>query len=294
MYSVICDANVLRSWNHERFTQILAGEHARGIVQLTDPWTLFELIARLRDPRSRDYWPCRRALHRAWLRSLQTEPPGLIFPAEAQIVGLLFGRELPDVIDTLNVLLEVCRIIATAGDADTLEEIQPAIVSIAEQVTERESWFGSHLAELTHLVRNHGGVGDDARGLTRAREFLRSNEFTMVDAPALVKRAYSQAGLEVPSPLPEDQVAMIARVCAIGSMATATAIERVVCDGANTDSDRIRNLLWDQEVAFQVGQQVGGFSTLLVTDDRLFKEAAARAGGGGAVLSAAEYSTRLV
>ncbi len=68
----------------------------------------------------------------------------------------------------------------------------------------------------------------------------------------------------------------------VGAAATiefeALVWEKLAFDGANPASSRIRNLRWDQRIAFNIGQNIGGRPLWLVTDDRDFARAAKAAG----------------
>jgi hypothetical protein len=77
------------------------------------------------------------------------------------------------------------------------------------------------------------------------------------------------------------------------SHAVGILLECVVCEGANLDNSRIRNLLWDQEVAASVGQSMDCLPMLLITRDGFFREAAVRAGHHTAVYPPAEYAAML-
>jgi hypothetical protein len=66
-----------------------------------------------------------------------------------------------------------------------------------------------------------------------------------------------------------------------------------MCDNADLAKSRIRNLLWDQEIAGHVGQSINGMPLIVITNDTYFREAASRAGNTAAVWSAEEYLAKL-
>ena len=60
--------------------------------------------------------------------------------------------------------------------------------------------------------------------------------------------------------------------------------EKVAFYGADASNSRIRNLRWDQRIAFNIGWSIRGYPLWLVTDDRDFARAAAAVGHGDRVL----------
>lgn len=291
MHATILDSNVLRGTDDQAFSQLLAAEHRHGILPLADVWTLIELIANLADPSSLDYQPCRSAIRRATSRSLREAEPRVVFPPEAEIARLLFGHDPPDLAASVADVVETCRFIADAPATDDLQVVWRTIESLAQHVAEKEAWFAEYVRAL---AAQFDGVpyapDEDPRSRRKqVRAFLRSPEARRLDAVAMIRRAYDQIGRPVPDPIPDHQVATVVDACRAGSAATAAVLERVLCDGANPDKDRIRNLLWDQEVAFQIGQHVNGLPVLLVTDDGFFAQAVAPEQLSAAVQRKAEY-----
>ena len=69
----------------------------------------------------------------------------------------------------------------------------------------------------------------------------------------------------------------------------ACIYDRVVFDRIDVEADAIRNLLWDQWLAFNVGQTIGPRPLWVVTDDRAIREAAEAVGLGDRVHTLTEY-----
>ncbi len=66
-------------------------------------------------------------------------------------------------------------------------------------------------------------------------------------------------------------------------------MHKVIYDGANLDHPRTRNLMWDERISYNVGQEVDGGPIWFVTDDRAFRSAAAAVGLGDRVLTLGTY-----
>ena len=291
MYAAILDSNVLRGLNDTSFDRLLDAEKAIGIVPLLDSWTLIELFAHLADPNDTAYQICRRAVSKAARRSLLGPDPVVVFPAEAEVARLLFQADPPSIVSTISELIETARYIRDACDTDDLQRITPTLQQVADHVASKEKWFAdfarSILTQVNALTPSGALNGPDSRA--QVRTLLRSSEALRLDAAALAGRAYKEMGITIPDVFPQDHLDAIMAACRAGSTATALVLETVICDGANLDKSRIRNLLWDQEVAFQLGQTIAGMPVLLVTDDSFFKRAASAAGFDTSVRNKSEY-----
>ena len=57
----------------------------------------------------------------------------------------------------------------------------------------------------------------------------------------------------------------------------------------NIDAPEVRNFVWDQRFAFNIGQNIGGRTLWLVTDDGAFADVAAATGYGDRVYTLAAY-----
>ena|SRR5882724_10353204 len=78
--------------------------------------------------------------------------------------------------------------------------------------------------------------------------------------------------------------------CAPGWIEFEARLWRTVAfDGANVESSRIRNLRWDQRIAFNIGQTIGQRPLWLVTDDSAFARVAEATGFDDRVHTLAAY-----
>jgi hypothetical protein len=292
MHATILDTNILRGSGDDEFSALIASESAAGVIPLVDGWTLLEMLANLEDPQSKSYRPSRSGIRRAVKRSF-VHPHSLVMPSEAQLTTLLFGAEPPGLGETLATIAECCRIVADARDSDDLSAIHPTVLEIAGDLASKEQWFADYFSEfvgkLKSLPPSLDANGQPLRRNAQVRAFLRSEEAMRLDAIAMAKRAYAQMGLSCPDPIPDEQLAKVMAASRGGSLATAVALETVVIDGANLASKDTRNLIWDQEVGFQIGQQVQGKPVLIVSEDRFFPRAAALGGFQERVQTKAVY-----
>lgn len=69
----------------------------------------------------------------------------------------------------------------------------------------------------------------------------------------------------------------------------AHIFDRVVFDRINVDLPEVQNYLWDQRLAFNIGQTIRPRILWLVTDEGAFKDAAEAAGHGDRVRKLSAY-----
>lgn len=301
MYVSILDTNALRGMSQEEYSLLTTLEAAHGICRYTDVWTLMELIAHLRRGADAAYWQCRKAVRRCAESALLPlhQAPRLVVPPELQLSNLLFDVVLPYHavlsyhVKNVAVLVELAQRIATADDADDLADVQEDILAVAEHVDQKEIWFAEYFENLRNQVRLSTVSSTNSERNAAIRAFTRSKSMMCLDAIALITRTYLQAGVTVPQTIP---IAVINRVLAMsraGSVAVGLLLERIFCDNASLDKPRIRNLLWDQEIASSMGSTIKGLPVVLVTDDGFFAEVARLAGSAPSVYSLEKYLAKL-
>ncbi len=295
MRATIFDTNILRSLSDEKFAQINEREVKFGVRQFADPWTLMELIAHLCSTNDPAYYKRRAALRRCAKRSLAPlmEPPRIVEPAEVQISRTVFGNAIPWLEDNFFALIELARSIAFSDNTDNLAVFSKDIKSIAQHIEAKEKWFTQYFGDLRQQVLEETKSHTTSEMHAVVRSFTRSEELLRCDAEALVKRAYHQAEQQLPDPLPCFLVNRVLTTSKQSSTAVGLLLKKIICDNVNLEKSHIRNLLWDQEVAGNIGQTIEGLSVLLVTDDKFFVEAAQIGGNKAAVCILTEYLSLL-
>jgi hypothetical protein len=108
-------------------------------------------------------------------------------------------------------------------------------------------------------------------------------------AETLVRQAYANVELAPPDPLPAELVERVVRGAAAALEFEALIWEKIAFDGAKPEAPHIRNLRWDQRIAFNIGWPMRGRPLWLVTDDRAFATVAKAVGHGDRVHTLAAY-----
>lgn len=295
MHVAILDTNVLRGISPDDFALLTAAESSLGIRQYADLWTIMELVAHLTDCGDSQYWRSRRALQRCATRALlqPRDEPRLVDPMEVQMSRLAFGEVSEEERTNVVAHIELAQMIATAPDEDDLSTMAERIRAISAHVAAKENWFAEYFANLRQEVRDVPGdkTLNERHALVRAH--MNSEMARREDAIALVARTFRQRGRDAPDPIPPSLIEKVELSSRTSSHAVAVLLERIVCDGANLDKPKIRNLLWDQEIAGNAGQEIDGLPILVVTRDKFFAEAARRAGHPAAVCDPSQYARML-
>jgi hypothetical protein len=295
MRATIFDTNILRSLSDEQFDRINEREVKLGVRQFADPWTLMELIAHLHSIDDSAYRPCRAALRRCAKRALAPlmEPPRIVEPAELQVSRTVFGEALPWLEENFAAFIELSRSIAFSESGDDLAVFSTEIKSIAQHVEDKERWFTQFFGDLRQQFLEAAESHTIGEQRLEVRAFTGSAEMLRHDARALVTRAYHQAGQQPPEPLPSVLIDRVLATPQHSSAAVGLLFERIICDSADLEKSNIRNLLWDQEVAGNMGQTIDGLPVLLVTDDKFFANVAKISGNEAAVCTYEEYLCQL-
>ncbi len=290
MLVTILDTNVLRGAPDEVYDDLVALERAKNVRQYADVWTLMELTSHLVSRTDSSYVACRKAITRYVERAIRPRdvPPRVVAPAEVQVSRLVFGDISEGDSENMSALFDLADRIATADWGDDLHDLLPAISEIASHVAKREEWFARYFTELRGTIESSSASHSASERNAAVRSFTRSAEAQTLDAIAMIERALRQSG-RAPSELTEEMIRRVMQAVRAGSVATGLALERIVCDRANLEQSRIRNLLWDQEIAINLGNRISGLPIMVVSDDSYFGEAARLAGTEASVCSLAEY-----
>ena len=217
----------------------------------------------------------------------------MVAPMELQMTQLAFPPAAGDDLADVLAHIELAQMIASAPEDDDLAELAESIDTVATHVSEKEQWFSEYLGNLRREVESAAGNETLRERRAAVRSYVNSPEARHDDAIALVTRTYHKRGLALPVQIPESLIQRVALASCTSCLAVGVLLERIVCEGANLDKPKIRNLLWDQEIAGNLGQQIEGLPIVVVTADGFFAEAARRAGHAWAVKSPLEYASVL-
>lgn len=294
--AVLLDANVYRSLTEARFAALLELECRRGVARFGEPFSIMELLAHLADPKDPAYTSCRRAIGKVFRRCGPGagEPCGIIRDSESRLVELVTGKGLEGHdarTETLGIL--VGRIAATPLDQPLSEEEASRLRVIADHVTETEAKFAGTGRLLQQIVK---AVLDSEEDPAERQRILKSAMATHASdvprktvAESLLRNWYREIGLSLPEPPPPELVARVLKFAPAWIESEVQLWRKVGFDGANIDASRIRNLRWDQRIAFNIGQVIGRWTLWLVTDDSAFARVAAATGFDERVRTLAAY-----
>ncbi len=286
MPGVLLDTNVYRSMPEARFTALSEAERRRQVAQYAEPFSLQELLAHLADPRDPEFAWCRQAVVRVYRRvSGEGRPCGIIRDTESRLAEAITGKGLEKhdaYTEQLCIMLE--RVARTPLDQPLSKEETIRLPAIAEHVAAVEAGFADSLRRMQQTIDGIlGEDGPEERRQTRRNAMAThaSEERRMMIAEGLLRFVCGEAGLALSEPLPVELVARVRTGAAAGIEFEAQLLRRAAFDGANVDAPRIRNLRWDQRIAYNIGWTIGPRPLWLVTDDGAFAEVARATGPRG-------------
>ena len=296
--AVAFDCNIYRGVGNERFNALLSGEQVRGVLPYADPWTMAELLAHVSDARDPDFAPCSSAIARLSRRCLRAPTDGrhhgVLADAEVQVAHFVTGLEIAANKTSTVELVDLCQAVEEVGAGSLPPAAVESLSRLAREVSEAEQWFVDHIRNiqnaLDEVARSLKSPSADSDKREAIEQFFNSEEAVRLDSIALIRRAYSQVDLRLPDEIPEELVNRVGEAFRGGIKAAALAFKRVLSNNVNLDKPKTRNLLWDQNIAFNIGHQVDGHPILIVTGDRYFGAAAAESGFPDAVYDLDKYA----
>jgi hypothetical protein len=282
MPAVVFDTNVYRALSGKRsdarFDALLEEERRRQVARYADPLVLSELLVHLADPQDPDFARCRAAVVRIFRRCAGDGPCGIIRDSESRLAEAITGKRLEKHdahTEQLCIMLE--RIARTPADQPLSEEENIRLRAIAEHFAGVEAGFADTIRRLQGTI---GAIlaeeEPEKRRQTRrnAMKTHASEALRRTIAESLLRYVCGEAGLALPEPLPAELVTRVRMGAAAWIEFEAQLWRRAAFDGANSEAAHIRNLRWDQRIAFNIGQTIGVRPLWLVTDDAAFAEVA--------------------
>jgi len=270
-----------------------------GIQQFADFWTLTELIAHLDDPQGRTFRSSFKALRRCVNRALipSTEQLRVTETSEVLVSRIVFGQPLPHLQEYFTALKNLARAIASYESVEEFLAELPIfstnISIVAKHVQDKEEWFSEYFEDLRQRYFKIDESYTTENRKADVNSFIDSIERDSLDAKALINRAYKQSKQAPPNSLPADLVSSVSSIFRLSSLSVGLLVKKILCDNVNLQKSSIRNYLWDQEVAGNIGQIIEGLPVLLVTDDKFFREVAREVGYRHSVCTLKEYISLL-
>jgi len=293
---VLLDANPYRSMKEDRFAALVELERQRGVARYAEPFAVMELLAHLADPQDPAFASCRRAIGRVFRRCgpAGSDPCGIIRDSESRLHELITGKGLEGNdarTETMGVLIG--RIATTPFDQPLFEEENSRLRVVAAHVAETEAAFADTGRRLQQTIKAVLDSEEDPAERERIWKSVMATNASHVQRKAIAEVLLRAWCREAGMPLPElPPPALVERVlkCAPGWIEFEARLWRTVAfDGANVASSRIRNLRWDQRIAFNIGQTIGQRRLWLVTDDSAFARVAEATGFDDRVHTLAAY-----
>jgi hypothetical protein len=249
-----------------RFDALLELERQRQVMRYAEPLALTELLAHLADQSDKDFRFCRAAVVRMFQRCAGDGPCRIIRDSESRLVEAMRGKGLAKNDEHTN---QLRFLLMHVGHDYPLSAIDSQLRTIAAHVAAMEAQWADTMRKLQNSV-DPGPTQKNDPIRMRVRESTREASVRMLVGVA------RQAASDV-------AIARVRRGAAAWVEFGARIYDRVVFDRVNVELPEARNFLWDQWLAFNIGQTIGVTPLWLVTDDGAFADAAAATGYGDRV-----------
>jgi hypothetical protein len=290
---VLFDANVYRKTGWTDFAALLELERKRQVYRYAEPFVLTELLAHLADATDKAFGTSQAAVVRMFQRCSGDGPCGMIRDSESRLVEAITGKVLEKHdahTDQLRLLL------MHVGHGFPLSAIESQLRTIEAHVAAIEEQWADEMGRLQLKV---GGILAEEEGEQRRTTRLNAMRTHASEAPRLViaekllRDACQAVGRALPDPPPAELVARVRRGAVAQVEFRAQALAKSAFEAAEFSTSRMRNLVWDERLAFNIGQTIGTRPLWLVTDDRAFARVAEATGHADRVLKPAAYTQLL-
>jgi hypothetical protein len=285
---VLLDVNAYRL-AEPRFVALVELERSRGVARYADPFVLTELLAHLADPHDPDFGWCQSAVIRMYRRCGADGPCGILRDTESRVNEFITGKGIAK----HEAHTEQLRLLLMhVGSGRPLSEIQSQLSTLAVHVSQVEAEFADYMGRSRDVIRgalDHEDPEERSQLRKKAMASIASEFRRMQIAERLVEDSLREAGAAVPTPVPAELVTRVRQALAVGIEFQAHLLRVVLFDGANLDASHIRNLRWDQRIAYNIGCSIGGQPLWVVTDDSAFATAATPVGLADRVHTLAGY-----
>src|SRR5438128_1309344 len=196
------------------FATLLESERRRQVARYAEPFALTGLLAHLADPQDPSFGPCRQAVVRVYRRvgPGAGEPCGIIRDSESRLAELITGKGLEKHDAHTEQLGFICAHVGLTPAGQPLEGIEQQVGAMGAQVAGVEAGCADTIRRLQGTI---GAIlaeeEPEKRRQTRknAMKTHASEALRRTIAEGLIRNVYSEAGLAVPEPLPEELVARV-------------------------------------------------------------------------------------
>ena len=288
--AVVFDTNAYQGLGNEFLEPLLVAENRDDVLAHADAWVMTELLSKLADPGTRAYG---RAAVRKLYHHCGEERLRIVVECEEQVCRLLTGKAPVGHDQTREALGRLTVRIATAKADDNLDDVLPAAAELQKHLTTVE--LDRAQTVLDNFIRLAVPSADSWDAIVKNRgvqrqvlEWLDRGDAFKAIAASEVLRAHKDVGDRLPDPIPSKEIDFLIEQFRYPLEVEVAVLRGVAERGWKLTGGGRQNSIWDAQVAFNANQSVGGRPVVLVTDDRLLLDVAARIGQVG-VLRLTDY-----
>jgi hypothetical protein len=295
--AVLLDTNAYRGLGNSQFDALVDLERARGVTRYAEPLALTELLAHLADPTdAREFGSCRAAVVRMFRRCAGDGPCGIIRDGESRLAEALTGKGLAAHDEHTN---QLGYLLEHVGRGLPLSAIGSQLRTLADYVAATEARWADPMRTLQQRI---AAIREDDRRQRAAAIRPEDAERNKIGNPGMRARTAERnrhvsaakllldlAAVSAVGPPTAETIARLRRGAAPWIEFAVHVLDKVTYESVNVDAPEVRNLVWDQWLAYNIGQTIGRQTLWLVTDDDAFADAARATGFDDRVLKVAAY-----
>ena len=308
--AVILDTNIYRAMSYgvdkkllpvegvkSLWKEIKEKECSLGIRAFCNPFVLIELLSHLSNPNDPAYGVCKRSVVAAVEHCTIDDQFRYLENGESNMCQILFGK-VPEVDrkSSENLIAAVSDIYHDSSDSNIAKH-STLTSQLANHVANMESLF---IADIQNFVIKVVGNGkdpwqlfkDDKRERQKFLSFIGSSKFKKQWSLSQVYKAALALEIDI-----KNVSDLSVKVDNVGEMFSSPflvykeILKRLATSGYNLEKDNRTNSVWDMQIMFSFSDKgdIDGMQPVLVTGDKMMREASKSAGLDHLCISQEEY-----
>lgn len=276
---------------------LVAQEKQRGITSYANPYVVMELASHLSDPTEPAFAECRAGLIALYehCRVDSGDEIRLIADSESLIAHMLFGREPSGSADTTQALAKFTAMVASTPPGPLPPLMAQDSKTLADTLDAREAAFIADMKSVVNRLNpaasDWNPLGTDRASRDARLKDVRSPMMSWSIALGHVLKARTQLGMPIAAPTLKDETDAVLKTGSASIALYRDILDRLVTTGCDMTKKARQNWIWDMQIAFAIGQDIGDppKPLVLVTGDGAILDAAKASGLGTFVCRLPEY-----
>ena len=307
---VTCDANFYRElvselplYNLRKVDKVIKllidAEKAKGVRAMIGTIAAQEILSHLVDvPKSRAYKACLKASRVLYKHCEENAMQFRLLPSpEVQFSMEYFRFTNQRAIDTLQTIGAIFSELAKDTSKNTINKYAVQLDQTKQFIKDAETTLINEVVNLYKMIdpnyTNWNLFANNQSMRTKWLNFVRSQSFKDQTAEAFLTAVYMRIhpqGCRIHTQAQIKQmIPAFVSSCQAGLSLRQFFWEQFINEGFDLTTKSRANFLWDEQILYYVGRQIGNEDIVLVTRDKQMRAAADRCGLSNSVMNYEEY-----